>query len=148
MSLGATFCLKKRIRLQAVDSLIRNVVYLVVILRTMNVLEEQASYWVANTFIWNWLLLPALPLAELLKQVRKVLKPDGFQVILMNSFQDVASSTNNRMLHWYKTSAYFALAFILFAIWAVSYPGWDFFVRQILNAEDPVLVKGLISRYV
>ena len=50
------------------ESLIRNVVYLVVILRAMNILNEQGSYWVANTFIWNGLLLPILPLADLIKQ--------------------------------------------------------------------------------
>ena len=50
------------------ESFIKNAVYLVVVLRAMNVLNEQGSYWVANTFIWSWLLLPILPLADLVKQ--------------------------------------------------------------------------------
>ena len=53
------------------ESFIKNAVYLVVVLRAMNLLNEQGSYWVANTFIWSWLLLPILPLADLIKQVCK-----------------------------------------------------------------------------
>ena len=50
------------------DSFIRNFFYLVFIVRMMNVISEQGTYWVANGFIWGWLLLPFYPLSELLKQ--------------------------------------------------------------------------------
>ncbi len=38
----------------AADSLVRNAVYIIFVLRAMNLLEEQDSYWIANTFIWSW----------------------------------------------------------------------------------------------
>ena len=34
----------------------------------VNVVGEQGTYWVANNFIWGWLLLPVLQLGELIKQ--------------------------------------------------------------------------------
>ncbi len=108
----------------AIDSLIRNAVYLIVVIRAMNLLDEQASYWTANTFIWNWLLLPALPLAELLKQ-------------------DVASETD-RMPHQRKLTAYAIIAIGVFALWAVTFPAWAPFIEHVLNAQDPDLVERLV----
>eukprot|EP00923_Selenidium_pygospionis_P009974 GHVN01017237.1.p1 GENE.GHVN01017237.1~~GHVN01017237.1.p1 ORF type:complete len:531 (-),score=82.95 GHVN01017237.1:350-1942(-) len=51
-----------------IESFLRNAVYLVVVLRTMNQLSEQGTYWVANTFIWSWVLLLSNPLADVAKQ--------------------------------------------------------------------------------
>lgn len=48
----------------ALDSFVRNAVYVVFVIRSMNLLEEQDSYWICNTFLWSWLLLPALALAD------------------------------------------------------------------------------------
>ena len=38
------------------------------IARIVNVVNEQETYWVANNFIWGWLLLPVIQLGELIKQ--------------------------------------------------------------------------------
>jgi hypothetical protein len=34
----------------------------------LNIILLKDSYWIANGFIWDWLLLPVLPLGEVLKQ--------------------------------------------------------------------------------
>ena len=49
------------------DSLIRNLVYMLLILRSMNLLSESGLYWTTNTFIWSYVLLPFLPLSEVLR---------------------------------------------------------------------------------
>ena len=49
------------------DSLIRNLVYMFVILRSMNLLSSAGLYFTANSFIWSYLLLPFLPLSEVLR---------------------------------------------------------------------------------
>lgn len=54
--------------ISGVESLVRNVAYMVMIVRMVNVVGEQGTYWVANNFIWGWLLLPVLQLGELIKQ--------------------------------------------------------------------------------
>ena len=51
----------------SLDSLIRNLVYMLVILRSMNLLSSAGLYWTSNTFIWSYLLLPFLPLSEVLR---------------------------------------------------------------------------------
>ena len=54
--------------ISGLESLVRNVAYMVMISRMVNVVGEQGTYWVANNFIWGWLLLPVLQLGELIKQ--------------------------------------------------------------------------------
>ena len=49
------------------DSLVRNLVYMLVILRSMNLLTSAGLYWTTNSFIWSYLLLPFLPLSEVLR---------------------------------------------------------------------------------
>jgi signal peptidase I len=46
--------------ISGLESLVRNVAYMVMIARMVNVVGEQGTYWVANNFIWGWLLLPVL----------------------------------------------------------------------------------------
>ena len=40
---------------------------MLMIVRMVNVVGEQGTFWVANNFIWGWLLLPVLQLGELIK---------------------------------------------------------------------------------
>ena len=101
------------------ESMIKNVVYLIVVIRAMNLLNEQGAYWVANTFIWSWLLLPILPLGDLLKQ-------------------DVGSSINVsslKMIYWMKLLPYCSFTALWLLVWAISYPGWNWFIATVLNAD-------------
>ena len=50
------------------ESLVRNVAFMVMISRLVNVISEQGTYWVANNFIWTWLLLPATALYDVIKK--------------------------------------------------------------------------------
>ena len=54
--------------ISGVESLVRNVAYMVMISRMVNMVGEQGIYWVANNFIWGWLLLPILSLGDLIKK--------------------------------------------------------------------------------
>ena len=93
----------------------------------MNTLEEQDSYWVANTFIWSWILLPSLPLADLLKQDVGTAEPE------------------KRMSHKRKLSGYLAVSALIFAAWAVSYPLWPVFIEVVLKAAK--VGKVLVGLY-
>ena len=42
--------------ISGVESLVRNVAYMMMIARMVNVVGEQGTDWVANNFIWGWLL--------------------------------------------------------------------------------------------
>jgi len=105
------------------DSFVRNIFYMIFIVKMMNVVEEQGTYWVANGFIWGWLLLPFYPLADLLKQDTS--RPDLID-------------------HREKTYAYFGIATAMCILWIVTIPVWDTFVSDILNASDYVKIVDLV----
>ena len=106
-----------------VDSLVRNSFYLLFISRMINVVEEQGTYWIANGFIWGWLLLPILPLGDLLKR-------------------DAAGA--GAIDHREKTFAYFGIAAGICALWAATIPGWGAFAETVLNAPEPEKIAELV----
>lgn len=82
------------------ESLVRNIAFIVMIIKMINMVEEQGNYWVANSFIWGWLLLPALALSELVKR---------------DVGEDVKNIARN-------TKGYFSLGLIFVAIWCITIP--------------------------
>ena len=100
--------------LSGIESLVRNVAYMVMIARMVNVVSEQGTYWVANNFIWGWLLLPVLQLGELIKR-------------------EIATERKNIQQN---SIGYFCITAIICASWFVSIPTWKPFMRQILGFSD------------
>ena len=100
--------------ISGIESLVRNVAYMVMISRMVNVVGEQGTYWVANNFIWGWLLLPVLQLGELIKQETATDKEN----IRKNSL------------------GYFVLTAIISALWFISIPIWKPFMANVLQFTD------------
>ena len=108
--------------ISGLESLVRNVAYMVMIARMVNVVGEQGTYWVANNFIWGWLLLPVLQLGELIKQ--EVARDEN--AIRRNSL------------------GYFALTGLIAAAWLLSIPLWKPFMMHILGVGDVEKVFSLV----
>ena len=112
------------------ESLVRNIAYMVMISRMVNVVGEQGTYWVANNFIWGWLLLPVLQLGELIKQETAINKDN----IRKNSL------------------GYFGLTAIISVLWFISVPLWKPFMANVLQFNDVnklfELVLVLVGFYV
>lgn len=51
---------------------IDNLIYAVMICKMVNMVAEQGNYWVANNFIWGYLLIPIQAMAEIIKRDSKV----------------------------------------------------------------------------
>lgn len=112
------------------ESFVRNVVYMIMISRMVNMVNEQGTYWVANNFIWGWLLLPVNQLGELIKQ---------------EVGTDEKAVKNN-------TLGYFAVTAIVCLIWFITIPGWKSFMANVLQFADVdklfSLVMVLLGFYV
>ena len=100
--------------ISGVESLVRNAAYMVMIARMVNVVGEQGTYWVANNFIWGWLLLPVLQLGELIKQ-------------------EVATDKKNISRN---SLGYFGITAVICALWFVSVPLWKPFMTQVLGFTE------------
>ena len=96
------------------ESFVRNVAYMIMISRMVNMVNEQGTYWVVNNFIWGWLLLPVNQLGELIKQ---------------EVGTDEKAVKNN-------TLGYFAVTAIVCLIWFITIPGWKSFMANVLQFSD------------
>lgn len=100
--------------ISGLESFVRNIAYIVMIARMVNVVGEQGTYWVANNFIWGWLLLPVIQLGELIKQ-------------------EVSTDKENVRKN---SLGYFAITGIIVVIWCISIPVWKPFMANALGFSD------------
>ena len=100
--------------ISGLESLVRNVAYMLMIARMVNMVGEQGTYWVANNFIWGWLLLPVLQLGELIKR---------------ETATDENAIKNNSL-------GYFAITAVICVLWCVTIPLWKPFMSHVLNFSD------------
>ena len=108
--------------LSGIESLVRNVAYMVMIARMVNVVSEQGTYWVANNFIWGWLLLPVIQLGELIKQ-------------------EIATSKDNLRQN---TLGYFSITAGICVFWFISIPLWKPFMTHVLGFTDVEKLFSLV----
>lgn len=100
--------------ISGLESFVRNIAYMLMVSRMVNMVGEQGTYWVANNFIWGWMLLPIIQLGELIKQ---------------ETAKDKNAVGKN-------TPGYFAITAITCLIWAITIPLYKPFMRHILNFSD------------
>lgn len=109
--------------LSGAESFVRNMAYMVMIARMVNMVSEQGTYWVANNFIWGWLLLPVLQLGELIKQ-------------------EIATDKENLQRN---TLGYWGITTIICIAWFISIPAWKPFMAQILGFTDVDKLFSLVT---
>ncbi len=100
--------------ISGLESFVRNIAYMLMIARMVNMVGEQGTYWVANNFIWGWLLLPILQLGELIKR---------------ETATDENAVKNNSF-------GYFVITLAICVLWCVSIPLWKPFMVHVLNFSD------------
>ena len=108
--------------ISGIESFVRNIAYMVMISRMVNVVGEQGTYWVANNFIWGWLLLPVLQLGELIKQ-------------------ESATNKDNIPKNFL---GYLGITSIISILWFICIPLWKPFMTNILLFTDVDKLFGLV----
>lgn len=100
--------------ISGLESFVRNIAYMLMIARMVNMVGEQGTYWVANNFIWGWLLLPVLQLGELIKR---------------ETATDENAVRNNSL-------GYFVITAVVCVLWCITIPLWKPFMEHVLNFSD------------
>lgn len=108
--------------ISGLESFVRNLAYMLMISRMVNIVNEQGTYWVANSFIWGWLLLPINQLGELIKQ---------------EVGTDEKAVKNN-------TLGYFSVTVIVCLIWIITIPTWKRFMANALQFSDVDKLYNLV----
>ena len=101
--------------ISGLESFVRNLAFMLMIVRMVNVVGEQGTFWVANNFIWGWLLLPVIQLGELIKS---------------DVGEEGLVAVKNR------SSSYFSLTTIFILLWVLTFPLWKPFMQHILNIDN------------
>ena len=101
--------------ISGLESLVRNLAFMLMIVRMVNVVGEQGTFWVANNFIWGWLLLPVLQLGELVKA---------------DTGEGGHTSVKERSL------GYFSITLVIVILWFISIPLWSPFLKNVLQLNN------------
>ncbi len=109
--------------LVGIESLVRNLAYMYMIVYMMNAIAKQGIYWQATSFIWAWLLLPILKLTELIKRDTG----EGKDIFSKNY------------------PAYIFISACVLAIWLMCIPFYDDFLKNILNAREIAKILQLLT---
>ncbi|MDY4593372.1 MAG: hypothetical protein SO434_08295 [Eubacteriales bacterium] len=91
---------------------IDNLIYAIMICKMVNMVAEQGNYWIANNFIWGWLLIPITALSEVIRRDCK----DGYTKL-------------NQFNYYFITAA-------VIAVWAISIPLWTPFYQYAENLQN------------
>lgn len=95
-----------------VQQFIDNFIYAIMICKMVNMVAEQGNYWIANNFIWGWLLIPISALSEVIRRDCK----DGY--FKLNQFN------------------YYFIAATVVGVWAISIPLWTPFFKYAENLSN------------
>ena len=86
-----------------------NFIYAFIVCRMVNAVSESGNYWIANNFIWGWLLVPITSLV---------------QVIQKNSLKSVTFR-----------NVWKYVCMIIF-VWAVTVPFWRVFIHSVMGINN------------
>ena len=86
-----------------------NVIYALIVCRMVNAVSASGDYWIANNFIWGWLLVPIVCLAQIIQ--KNSLKRVTFQYV------------------W-------KYVCVIMLVWAVTIPFWRFFIHSIMGINN------------
>ena len=93
-----------------------NFFYAIMVVKMVNAVAESGNYWIANNFIWGWLLVPVNCLAEIIKK-------------------------NNLEKLKFKNTWVYAIGIAVF--WVITMPFWNWFVSHPM-ASDSTLVNSIV----
>lgn len=91
-----------------------NFIYAVMVCKMVNAVSESGNYWVANNFIWGWLLVPVTCLAEVIK------KNDKVRLTMKNCWRYLI---------------------MIFAVWLITMPKWKSFISGPMASDGDVIIK-------
>ena len=86
-----------------------NFIYAIMIVKMVNVVNESGNYWVANNFIWGWLLVPVTCFSELIKK-------------------------NNLSSISFKNTWRYGLA--IMGLWVITMPFWSIFINKAMAVNS------------
>ncbi len=122
---GAMFCeWCKTGVFSGLQQFVDNFIYAVMVCKMVNMVAEQGNYWIANNFIWGWLLIPISALAEVIRSDCK----DGYKKLRQFNYYFIAAAS--------------------VVLWAVTIPAWTPFFRYAQNLGNANEILSIVIKLV
>lgn len=99
-----------------------NIVYALMICRMVGAVSESGNYWVANNFIWGWLLIPITCLVEI---IRKDAGADGYKLKQIN---------------------YYSITAFSLVIWLALIPSYKWFFGVVEGLDNPARIFEIVVK--
>lgn len=99
-----------------------NIIYALMVVRMVNAVSESGNYWVANNFIWGWLLIPITCLVEI---IRKDAGKDGYKLKQLN---------------------YYSITTVVILIWFILIPSYQWFFGTVEGIKDPARIFEIVVK--
>ncbi len=99
-----------------------NFIYAVMVCKMVNMVAEQGNYWIANNFIWGWLLIPISSLAEVIRSDCK----DGYRGLRQFNYCFIAAAS--------------------IALWLITIPAWIPFFRYAQGLDNAEEIFSIVIR--
>lgn len=107
---------------QGLAILVSNVAYAYMIVRIINEVQEQGNYWIANNFIWGWLLVPIFSIGEIIKRDCK----EGYDNLNKKAYIKVMVATT--------------------CVWIISIPIWKLIFKGLMGVDDPTTLFYIVIK--
>lgn len=101
-----------------------NFIYAIMICKMVNMVSEQGNYWIANNFIWGWLLIPVTALAEVVRSDCKM----GYKKL--------------------KQFNYYFIAGAVILLWMATVPLWTPFFQYAQNLQNANEIFAIVLKLV
>ena len=101
---------------------VSNIAYAYMVVRLINEVKEQGNYWIANNFIWGWMLIPIFSIGEIIKRDCK------------NGYKNL------------NKSAYIKVMIATASIWIISIPTWKFIFKVFMGIDNPTTIFYIVIK--
>ena len=99
-----------------------NIIYALMIVRMVNAVSQSGNYWVANNFIWGWLLIPITCLVEI---IRKDAGINGYNL---------------------KQKNYYSIAIFTLILWFALIPSYQWFFGAVEGLDNPDVIFEIVVK--
>lgn len=103
---------------------IDNFIYAVMVCKMVNAVAEQGNYWIANNFIWGWLLIPVTALVEVIRSDCK----NGYKALRQGNYYFIAAASA--------------------VLWALTIPAWTPFFRYAQGLQNASEIFAIVLKLV
>lgn len=109
--------------ISGLESFVRNLVFILMIIKMINKIGKQGDFWLMMNFMWGWILLPILALGEIIK----------------------SNSSKNYDIDLKK---YFKITFFIVSVWIITMPFWKAFLGNVMGLKGDTLYSVLSLSYI